>query len=211
MPNGRHGQSALYSGHQVAVDGNVPVSPLLKFGSLGLAALLFVSAVAVTLVEGEGILHGLWLVANTIFTTGFGSGPQTQAGQMIVVGTMLVMVPLWVVTLVGVIETAAWRVEQRRLTGSPLAEIVPRIPSSDPRPSENRPPRVHENSVIIRWWERRTRRLVNCPGSKKHPSRELVSVLISPPKTEIGSVSSITGPDERSCSSARRTIRMRLW
>ena len=108
------------------------MSPFLKFGSLGLAALLFVSAVAVTLVEGGGILHGLWLVANTIFTTGFGSGPQTQVGQMIVVGTMLMMAPLWLVTLVGVIETAAWRVEQRRLTGSPLRRD--RSPDSDERP-----------------------------------------------------------------------------
>jgi hypothetical protein len=96
------------------------VSPLLKFGSLGISALLTGSTTAMTLVEGGGILHGLWLAANTIFTTGFGPGPQTQSGQMVLVVTMLLMMPLWIVTLVGVIETAAWRIEQRRLTGSTL-------------------------------------------------------------------------------------------
>lgn len=95
------------------------MSPLLKFGSLGLAALLAGSTAAVTLVEGGGLFHGMWLAANTIFTTGFGPGPQTQSGQIVLVLTMLLMAPLWVVTLVGVVETAAWRAEQRRLTGSP--------------------------------------------------------------------------------------------
>jgi hypothetical protein len=102
------------------------VSGLVKVGSLGLSALLLVSATAVTFVESGGFLNGLWLAANTVFTTGFGSGPQTQAGQLVLVGTMVLMVPLWLVTLVGVIETAAWRLERRRLTDSLRGDRSPR-------------------------------------------------------------------------------------
>lgn len=94
------------------------MSAYLKFGSLGLAGLLLVSSAAITVVESGGFLHGLWLAANTIFTTGFGPGPETRAGQMVLVGTMLLMAPLWLASLVGVIETAAWRLERRRLTGA---------------------------------------------------------------------------------------------
>jgi hypothetical protein len=107
------------------------VSVLLKFGLPGLAAFLVVSTAAVTAVEGEGLLHGLWLGANTIFTTGFGAGPQSQAGQMILAATMLLMVPLWIITLIGVIEAAAWRAEQRRLTGSTVRKG--RSPHTDSR------------------------------------------------------------------------------
>jgi hypothetical protein len=98
----------------------VRVSPWLKIGSLGLIALLVLSSAAVSLVESGGFLDALWLAANTIFTTGFSPGPETQAGQMVLVGTMLLMAPLWLITLVGVVETAAWRLEQRRLTETTL-------------------------------------------------------------------------------------------
>ena len=116
---GRLGPSALSSDPHAQDDGGrFIVSGWLKFGSLGLSALLLVSAVSVALVEGGGFLNGLWLAANTVFTTGFSPGPESEAGRVVLMGTMLLMAPLWLVTLVGVVETAAWRLEQRRLTES---------------------------------------------------------------------------------------------
>jgi hypothetical protein len=92
------------------------MSGLLKLGLVCLLLLLVGSSVAITVVEDVDVLEGMWLAANTIFTTGFAEGPDSDAGRLVVMATMLVMVPCWLLVLVGCVETAAWRVERRRLT-----------------------------------------------------------------------------------------------
>lgn len=88
----------------------------LKIGLVCLAVLFVGSSVGITLVESVDSLEGMWLAANTIFTTGFGEGPGTEAGRVVVMVTMFLAVPCWLLVLVGAVETAAWRAERRRLT-----------------------------------------------------------------------------------------------
>lgn len=92
----------------------------------GLASIVTVGGALLGAVEGVGSPSGMWLVFNSVTTTGFGTGPLTTAGQWLVIGLFVPAVSCWFCLVVGAIEIGTLRFQKHSLIDEALRPVARR-------------------------------------------------------------------------------------
>ncbi|MDQ3940458.1 MAG: hypothetical protein M3238_03800 [Actinomycetota bacterium] len=78
------------------------------------------------LVEGVGLLAGIWLAFNVVTTVGSGNGPLTTIGQLVSIGYFALSAVCWFGLLVVAMEVAGMRFQKRALIDEALRPLARR-------------------------------------------------------------------------------------
>lgn len=107
---------------------------LITGGAFGLGVIVAVGGLLLAWAEGTGYIAGVGLAFSTVSTTGFGIGPQTTSGTLVMFGVFVTGVGCWMPIVIACFELGLRRyraaVEGFRLSQS-VADRWP--PSMIPR------------------------------------------------------------------------------
>jgi hypothetical protein len=92
----------------------------------GLCSTVIGGGLLIGLVEGTGPRGGIWLAFNSVTTTGFGTGPATAMGQLLLMALFILGACCWFGVLLVALEAASMRFQKHALIDEALRPLARR-------------------------------------------------------------------------------------